>query len=418
MSESDHNNGHGDRPPPDSLSPIVPGRSGRPSYSLDALRERVERQFHEETAHRSDILIDLDTGDKRRAHLLDSAYCRLFTFGPLDACLDDETITEITINGPADVHARRGMGTLEPTGTIFDDRFHLEGVLERVLATAGIDLLHSEPFLEAGVTLAGRAARISLISPPVSPEYSLEIRLHPRQPLSLDDLHTRFRAVPPQAAALLRAILAAGHGLLIVGDVGLGKTTLAGALAHSLPADAAITAVERAAEMHLPPHIRRRSPTPATPDNPGTDFIAEIQAALDGTPDWLIVDEIRGDESAVVWDALSRDNAPRYLWVFRGDSQPDRLRNALSMTIRQGQPAIAQAEIHRLLARHLPFVAAVKRIDGTPRLHLIAEWALGKPAGDDVPLVLRPLLTEQDDGWLVADNRPTRPLDLPDDFWE
>jgi hypothetical protein len=119
-----------------------------------------------------------------------------------------------------------------------------------------------------------------------------------------------------------------------------------------------------------------------------------------------------------VWDALSRDNAPRYLWVFRGDSQPDRLRNALSMTIRQGQPAIAQAEIHRLLARHLPFVAAVKRIDGTPRLHLIAEWALGKPAGDDVPLVLRPLLTEQDDGWLVADNRPTRPLDLPDDFWE
>ncbi len=27
------------------FSPLVPGRSGRPTYSLEALRERVERQF-------------------------------------------------------------------------------------------------------------------------------------------------------------------------------------------------------------------------------------------------------------------------------------------------------------------------------------------------------------------------------------
>src|SRR5690606_41337198 len=52
------------RPP---LSPLIPGRSGRPTYSLEALREMVERQFHAETGGRDDILSELTTPDAQRA---------------------------------------------------------------------------------------------------------------------------------------------------------------------------------------------------------------------------------------------------------------------------------------------------------------------------------------------------------------
>jgi pilus assembly protein CpaF len=165
-------------------------RSGRPSVSLEALRERVERQFQEETAHRADILFDLDTEEKRRAMLaevvdyvlaveaitlserdkqgvIDGAYRNLFTFGPLDAYLQENDVTAITINGPHRISVQRGMGKLELVEAAFDDAGHLESVLERVLATGGAVLPpEDDPFLETGVTLNRRAAQLSLMAPP------------------------------------------------------------------------------------------------------------------------------------------------------------------------------------------------------------------------------------------------------------
>jgi type IV secretory pathway ATPase VirB11/archaellum biosynthesis ATPase len=431
-----------EQPPPADMSPIVPGRAGRPNFSLEALRERVEQQFHEETAHRTDILLDLDTEEKRLdllrevadyvcaveavtlserdlTALLDRAYRNLFTFGPLDEYLRDDEVTEIAINGPYAVSVRHGMGRLEPVSAAFDDRADLEAMLERVLATGGATPTSTEPISEVGVVMLGRAARITLAAPPVSPDYSLEIRLHPRQPIMLDDLGARFDVLPPQAAALLKAILARGHGLLIVGDVALGKTTLASALVHALAAEGdtgpRILAVERAAELHLPPGVRRRTVIPPTPEDPGSDFGSQIQAALDERPDWMVVDEIRGDESAAVWDALTRENPPCYLWVFRGDPQPVRLRSALSMVIRLTHPGVAQEAIHYALVQRLPFVAALRRVGGMPRLDRIAEWVPG--ASGDAPPDLRPILVAQGDGWQFTGYRPARSLDLPGDVW-
>jgi pilus assembly protein CpaF len=428
------NNGHR----PDPISPIVPGRAGRPSFSLEALRERIEHQFQDETANRIDILTELDTDEKRRALLrevadyvlavesvtlsererqtiLDKAYSNLFTFGPLEAYLRDDTVTEITVNGPADIHVRHGLGALHSVPVAFDDRVHLEDLIKRVLATAQVTPPENDPFLEVGVTLLGRSARLVLAAPPVSPEYSLEIRLHPRTPITLDDLYARFETLPPQAAALLNAILAAEQGLLIVGDVGQGKTTLAGALAQTLPTEMMIVAVERASELALPPIVTCRPVIPPSPTQPGRDFASQFRAGLDERPLWLIADEIRGDEAAAVWEALRREEAPHYLWVFRGDPQPDRLRSAINMLIRRTQPAIAQGDINRALLKHLPFVVALRRTADGPRLGQIAEWTPG--ATDDDPLTLRPLLLYQDSAWTLTGERPAHALPLPDEFW-
>ncbi|MBN1558161.1 MAG: Flp pilus assembly complex ATPase component TadA [Lentisphaerae bacterium] len=441
LTDDDSDNGRRDEHQPPGISPIVPGRTGRPSFSLEALRERVERQFKEETAGRDDILLELDTEERRRAMLrevadyvltmeaitlsardksalIESAYRSLFTFGPLDDYANDDAVTEITIIGPREIHIRRGTGQLEPVAEAFDDRAHLAGTLERVLAGSGVSLSHAGPFLETGVMIQGRPARIGLIGPPVNPDYSLTIRLHPRQPVSLNDLHARLEMLPPQAVSLLRAILVGGHGLLIVGDAGQGKTTLAGALARSLPPTPSVTVIERAAEIWLPDFITRRIPIPPGPDMPGTDFAATLRAALDESTGWLIVDDIRGDESAAVWDALTHQNAPHYLWVFRGDTRPDRLRSALGMVIRKQHPAVEQRDIHRALAARLPFVAALRPNRGAPRLGLIAEWVLDGPADDPADsLALRPILEARDDTWALTGHRPSCALDLPDDFW-
>ena len=84
----------------------------------------------------------------------------------------------------------------------------------------------------------------------------------------------------------------------------------------------------------------------------------------------------------------------------------DRLRSALGMVIRKHNPAIDQQVIHSALARHLPFVAAFKRIGNTPRLHLIAEWVQA-----DETLHQRPLFVfdENENRWR-EEHQSTRPL--------
>lgn len=419
---------------PRGVSPIVPGRAGRPSFSLDALRELVERQFSEETAGRIDILLALDSDDKRRAllgeiadyvlaveaitltpadrrRLIERAYANLFAFGPLDDLLRDPAVTEITVNGPHDIHARRGMGTLSAAHAAFDDVAHLEAILQRGLASAGIAL--DGPFLETGAILNGRRARLSVIGPPVRTDYSLHIRLHPVQPLTLDDLRDRFAALDDTAITLLRAIMRAGHGLLIVGDTGLGKTTLAGALLHALAADAAphiiAATVERAAELHLPAHAARYVPAP------DQTFAGALVAALDTRPAWLFADEVRSDDAAALWDALTRRAAPRYVWVFRGTHQPNRLKSALNMIIRQHSPAIPQTGINAALMRHLPFVVTLRRAGESARLAAIAEWTPDR--ADPAALTLRALLKARSEGWALTGARPAHTLDLPDAFW-
>lgn len=432
----------GEEPPetgarPGGISPIVPGRAGRPSFSLEALRERVEREFLAATTDRADILLELTARDAQResvrevldyvlaveaialsgrdrATLLDKACGNLFGFGPLEPLLADAAVTDIAVRGPRDVHVRRLMGAPERAPAVFDDAAHLQGVLGRMLATAGLALPKDDPFLETGLTLAGRRARLSLVGPPISPDYTLDIRLHPAQPLTWEGL-VASGMVADRVADLLRAVIDAGHGLLIVGEAGTGKTTVAGAVGLSLAGAASVVTVERAAELSLAADAVRRVPVLAGSGSPPTTFEDELRAGMDARTDWLVADEIRGDESAAVWEALTRPDPPRYVWIFRGSGQPHRLRSALSMVIRKSHPALDQAAIDRALAGRLPFVAVFRMDEGRPRFHWLGEHVLGGP--DESPELEMRAIWQEEGGVRVASNPPQRPLALPADFF-
>ena len=302
----------------DGVSPILPGRPGRRSFSLEAIRERIEAEFIAETQGRADILAEGNTPDTQRsliedvadyvlavenlfvpprdkAALVESLRQRLFSFGPLDNYLNDDQVTEIAIEGPHSIHIREGMGKLTYAPAAFDDTPHLGGVLARILAPAGIDLSTQPPALETGLILAGRRARLSLVGPPISAQYSVNIRLHPRQRWSLDALIRQHNLAPAEAASLLRAIVHAGYGLLIVGEVGTGKTTLLNALLDDLRDPARLAIVARGDEI-VPPQ-QASAITPHLPDPTSGDLSDPIRAALDDHPAHLALDELRGNEA-------------------------------------------------------------------------------------------------------------------------
>jgi pilus assembly protein CpaF len=403
-----------DKPPGDGDTPqhkdpaFVARSEGGRLFTLDALREQITAQFEAETAGRIDILAEAAAPEARRALLLesvdyvlavesvritreekarlvDAVYADVFSFGPLAPHLNDETITEISINGPGEVHARHGFDKPARMPVRFDDHAHLHALVERQLALHGAQMVDWHYFLEVGVEVGGRPARLSIITPPVTPHLQVELRLHPRQPRTLDAL-TTSGVLDAETAQAITGHLAERRGLLVVGDVGAGKTTLLGALLDVLPGRVAL--VQRAAEIRPPEGARALNAFPPGEDAPGRTVDDCVGEALGETPppDWLVIDEVRDDAAGGAWAALNAAGANN-VWCFRGESEPARIRSALNMLLRRAPQAMGleQAAIDRLIAERLPLAALLAVREGAPRVVGLADFVL-----DDGELALRP----------------------------
>ncbi|MBZ0287633.1 MAG: Flp pilus assembly complex ATPase component TadA, partial [Anaerolineae bacterium] len=339
---------------------FVSGQLGRRLLSIQALLERIEKQFVDEHApggQESTALREANTPTQRlklvlavidyvlavesvqvsgeeKARLVGKAYSDLFGYGPLDALFLDDRITTIALDGPNKASARYGSGELVPLSPLFQDEGHMRKTLRRLLLDAGTDLQDNLPFIETGLVVEGRPVCVNLIMPPLTASYTVDIRVHPKNPVTLDDL-AGSDFLTPQAAHLLRALAASEHGLVIVGDPESGKTTLFGALAQHLPQPEKTVSVERAGEMHLPAGVGRLAPQwPSVDDPTVVTFGQQIGAALAQTPVCILLDEVRADEPQSIAPLLIQPNAPRQLWSFRGPFDAKRLRNALTMLAR------------------------------------------------------------------------------------
>ncbi|MCS6871728.1 MAG: ATPase, T2SS/T4P/T4SS family [Anaerolineae bacterium] len=391
--------GYNDLPeqPAESTPELLSARG----VSLAGVLERVTDQFAAETEARPDILDMTDAAERRRVlveiveyvltvegirlsredrlRVIEVAYNDLFLLGALHPLLRDPEVSEIEITAHDRIYARRGaQKTL--TDLRFRDDSQLERVLRRALIATGERLYSGEPLIEVGTRLAERPARLTITTPPISPTLQASIRLHAAQPRSLADL-VNMNFLSADAAAALERAIAQRRGIMLAGDVESGKTTLLQALLPLVSAQAGRHAVaQRAAELILPENISNVD---------GSTFAARLSAARDLVGEsggWLIADEIRFDESAAMWDALTSglgDRAPRLLWAFRAATDPLRLRIAFSMAVRRAVPSIDQSVIHSGLLDRLPVVALLARRDGVPRLIRLGIW---RAEGDSLSL--------------------------------
>jgi pilus assembly protein CpaF len=142
--------------------------------------------------------------------------------GPLAPLLADPTVTDVLVNGPAEVWVERG-GTIERAAVRFPSAAAVAALVQRVVAPLGLRVDESRPWVDA--RLPG-GERFHAVLPPLAPDGPVvTIRTFARRRLQLRDLIER-EALDEATALLLEAMVAAGIAIAVSGATGTGKTTL------------------------------------------------------------------------------------------------------------------------------------------------------------------------------------------------
>jgi pilus assembly protein CpaF len=142
--------------------------------------------------------------------------------GPLAPLLADPAVTDVLVNGPAEVWVERG-GTMERAAVRFPSTAAVAALVQRVVAPLGLRVDESRPWVDA--RLPG-GERFHAVLPPLAPDGPVvTIRTFARRRLHLRDLIERD-ALDTATARLLEAMVAAGIAIAVSGATGTGKTTL------------------------------------------------------------------------------------------------------------------------------------------------------------------------------------------------
>ena len=114
-------------------------------------------------------------------------------------------------------------------------------------------------------------------------------------------------SVDAEAAALLRALIAARLGFLVSGGTGTGKTTLLSSLLGLVGPGERIVLAEDSAELRPDhPHVVRLEARPANQEGVGLVTLRDlVRQALRMRPDRLVVGEVRGPEVTDLLAALN-----------------------------------------------------------------------------------------------------------------
>ena len=241
-------------------------------------------------------------GDQIVRSLVELLRSDLVGLGPLAALVGDPEVTDVLVNAPDEVWIDRGSG-LERVNTRFVDAQGVGRLAQRLAASAGRRLDQAVPYVDARLP---DGIRLHAVLPPVSEQPCLSLRLPARRGFGLDEL-VGAGSITSDAAAWLRAIVAARLAFLVTGGTGCGKTTVLGALLGLVGPNERLVLVEDTAELAPDhPHVLRLQARTANVEGAGLVTVRDlVRQALRMRPDRLVVGEVRGAEVVDLLAALN-----------------------------------------------------------------------------------------------------------------
>jgi pilus assembly protein CpaF len=223
--------------------------------------------------------------------------------GPLEPLLEDETVSDIMINGPDKTFVERG-GKLTLSGVRFRDTAHLISVCQRIASAVGRRIDESSPMVDARLK---DGSRVNIVFPPLALDGPyVSIRKFGRKAIDFNRL-IAFGAMTQPIARILEIAARARFNVIISGGTGSGKTTLLNAMSRMIDAGERVVTVEDAAELQLQqPHVVRLETRTANLEGKGEITARDlVRNALRMRPDRIIIGEVRGAEAFDMLQAMN-----------------------------------------------------------------------------------------------------------------
>ena len=305
-----------------------------------------------------------------KTRLFDQIVAEILGLGPLQPLLEDDTITEIMVNGAKNIYVER-RGKIQRVPLTFESDEHVMRIIERIVAPLGRRIDESSPYVDARLP---DGSRVNAIIPPVSLVGPvLTIRKFSKNPFSVDQL-IQFGSITAEALQFLDASVKARINVVISGGTGSGKTTLLNVLSGFIPSDERIVTIENAAELQLrQEHVITLESRPPNIEGKGEITIRDLVVnALRMRPDRIIVGEIR-DEAAL--DMLQAMNTGHdgSMTTLHSNSPRDTLARLETMTMMAGMD-IPMRAIREQVSSAIDLVVHQERMrDGTRKVVNITE---------------------------------------------
>ena len=242
-------------------------------------------------------------GIARRMQMQRNIFHSLRRLDVLQELLEDDTVTEIMVNGPKNIYVERE-GRLFSTDLEFASEERLQDVVQKIAADQNKVVNQSSPIVD---TRLQDGSRVNIVLPPVAVDgVAMSIRKFSGNPLTMDWL-VETAALSAELRDFLRVMVEAGYNIFISGGTGCGKTTFLNALAEYIPPEERVVTIEDSAELQLcqVKHLVRLEARNANLEGRLEISIRDlVRTSLRMRPDRIIVGECRGPEALEVLQAF------------------------------------------------------------------------------------------------------------------
>lgn len=332
---------------------------------IGEVRNTIQDLFDQVLAEENIILT---RPEKHR--LFEQIAAEILGFGPLQTMLEDDSITEIMVNGAKNIYVER-KGKLHRVPITFESDEHVSRIIDRIVAPIGRRIDESSPYVDARLP---DGSRVNAVIPPLSLVGPvLTIRKFFKNPITIEQL-LEFGTITPEALQFLKACVESKINIVISGGTGSGKTTLLNIISSFIPADERIITIENAAELQLrQEHVVTLESRPTNIEGRGEVTIQDLVVnSLRMRPDRIIVGEIRDGAALDMLQAMNTGHDGS-MTTAHSNTPRDTLSRLETMTLMAGVDLPSRA-IREQIASAIDLIVHEERLrDGTRKVVNITE---------------------------------------------
>jgi len=318
-----------------------------------------------------DALVGYDLGFLERNHIFNLIQNEVNGYGPITDLLDDDTITEIMVNGINEVYVEIDGKIVKDESVSFINNEHIVRTIQRIVQPLGRTIDAANPMVDARLR---DGSRLNAIIPPLSLTGPvLTIRKFAKELDGIDELLLKG-TLTADMARFLEACVAAKVNIIISGGTGTGKTTLLNILSSFISNDERIITIEDAAELRLKQnHVISLETRLVNYEGEGEVTIRDlVRNSLRMRPDRIIVGEVRGKEAFDMMQAMNTGHEGS-ITTLHANSPVDAL-NRLETMILMNEMEIPVSAVRGYIENAIEIVIQIDRLsDGRRKITNISE---------------------------------------------